>query len=181
MVEPGLTSSTIYCNDAMAIFVNIHRNKNIAKMPNGYKMLFCHQVNFIGSNLQRFFATMFSQVTLESLFVRRAWTLPVVWGWFGMVEKLLWALVQVFGSWVWFVHPGNSFVTRELQFSKNLPSSVVSVRPPFEPLVLVPLESASEIFYSKIIVKLVRCIDVLILVTEISWLHDKIDHGWIGF
>ena len=117
MVEPGLTSSTIYCNDAMAIFVNILTM--IKTLPkNGYKMLVCHQVNFISSNLQRFFATMFSQVTLESFFVRQAWTLPVVWGWFGMVEKLLWALVQVFGSWVWFVHPGNSFVTRDPIFKE---------------------------------------------------------------
>lgn len=64
------------------------------------------QFDLIDANLPRFFATMCAQVALESLFVGRAWTLRIVWDWFGMVEQLLWPLVQVFGSWVWLIHPG---------------------------------------------------------------------------
>ena len=92
-----------------------------------------------------------------------------------VVEQLLGTFVQVFRFGVWLIHPRNvhnvyvfSGFTINCRVKKNLPSSEISVRPPFKSLVLVSLETASKIFNPEIVVKLVRCINVLVFIPEFS-------------
>ena len=64
-----------------------------------------------------------------------------------------------------------------LLLQRELPSSVVCVRPPFEPLVLVLLKiAASEIFRSKIVGELVGRVDVLVFIPVI-WILGEVGGG----
>ena len=136
-------------------------------------------LSVIKIDLPWFLATCCAQAALESLpffaFCLLHRTLPVVWGRFWVVEQLLWTFVQVFWFGVWLIHPRNvhnvyvfSVFTINRRVKKNLPSSEISVRPPFKSLVLVSLETASKIFNPEIVVKLVRCINVLVFIPEFS-------------